>query len=405
MAFTPRLLCIEDERQGHREILRIGADPSGAERMAAKMVRTLIKIQGVSCRAANILKQEMLAIGGDAAVARGSVSCAIPETDVILIGSLKTLRQLCRRLPSQPFGLAELAADIGRLLQRLDHPPLHLEGRSCRLSLQRPLVMGILNVTPDSFSDGGCFASPERALQRARQMVEEGADIIDVGGESTRPGAPPVALDEELDRVVPIVKALRRDLDVPVSVDTTKAVVAREAVAAGAEFVNDVSGLRFDPEMAETVARGGAGLFLMHTRGRPEQMQSDTRYGDLLGEICDYLEHSLKLAREAGVSESKIALDPGIGFGKDLEGNLEILRRLGELRALGRPILLGTSRKSFVGTVLGRKEPGDRLSGTLATVALGVAQGARIFRVHDVGPAREAALMASAVCWQEQAGE
>ena len=272
-----------------------------------------------------------------------------------------------------------------------------LAGRSCRLNLGHPLIMGILNVTPDSFSDGGRFADAETALRRGLEMAAEGADLIDIGGESTRPGAPAVALQEELDRVLPVVEALRRESDIPLSIDTNKATVATAAIAAGAEFINDISGLQFDPKMAAAVADGGAGLFVMHTRGRPEQMQKDTDYPDLLSAVVEGLRNSLTAAIDAGVAEEKLAVDPGIGFGKSAEGNLELLQRLGELHSLGRPVLLGTSRKGFIGRVTGRSEPTERLYGTLATVALGVQQGVQLFRVHDVGPARDAARMAWAI--------
>ncbi|MCM2265188.1 MAG: dihydropteroate synthase [Desulfuromonadales bacterium] len=291
-----------------------------------------------------------------------------------------------------------MTAGSGILLSGLPAGPGYLLGRSCRLELDRPRLMGVLNVTPDSFSDGGCFLAVEAALAQARRMAAQGADLIDVGGESTRPGAPPVSEQEELDRVLPVVEALRRDIDIPISLDTTKSAVAAAAVAAGAEFVNDVSGLTFDPAMAATVASSGAGLFVMHTRGRPAEMQADTRYVDLVGEVRESLRRSVAAAVAAGVAPERIAVDPGVGFGKDVPGNLELLRRLSDFSELGRPILLGTSRKSFIGRVLGQEDPLARQAGTLATVALGVAAGARLFRVHDVGPAREAALMAWAVC-------
>ena len=277
--------------------------------------------------------------------------------------------------------------------------PEFLNGRTCRLELDRPRIMGILNVTPDSFSDGGVYLSPERAIERAMLMADEGADLIDIGGESSRPGAAAISIQEELDRVLPVLEGLAGEIGIPLSIDTSKSAVASSAVAAGAEFVNDISGLQFDPDMAAVVAESGAGLFVMHTRGRPAQMQANTGYSDLLGEVAGCLRESLEMALRAGVAVEKLAVDPGIGFGKDVAGNLELLRRLAELTCLGRPILLGTSRKSFIGRILGQDDPRQRLAGSLATVALGVAGGAQIFRVHDVAPSREAALIARAVCW------
>ncbi|MCM0083431.1 dihydropteroate synthase [Geomonas sp. Red32] len=264
------------------------------------------------------------------------------------------------------------------------------------LSLKRPLVMGILNVTPDSFSDGHRFFSLEAAVERAIEMEAEGADIVDIGGESTRPNAPAVELDEELRRVVPVIEALAGKLTVPISIDTYKAGVARAACAAGAEIVNDVSGLFFDDGMATAVAEAEAGLVVMHTRGRPHEMQQNTSYGDLIGEVVEYLKGSLALAKRAGIASSRIAVDPGIGFAKSLEGNLELIRRLPELAALGYPVLVGPSRKSFIGKVLGR-DGGERLFGTAAAVAVSIVNGASIVRVHDVAAMRDVADMARAL--------
>jgi len=264
------------------------------------------------------------------------------------------------------------------------------------LSLERPLVMGVLNVTPDSFSDGNLFFSLKDAVARALEMEGEGADLIDIGGESTRPNAPAVGLEEELRRVVPVVEALAGKLKIPISVDTYKAGVAQAACAAGAEIVNDVSGLFFDPGMAAAVAEADAGVVVQHTRGTPDRMQSDTRYDDLVAEVKSYLSESLALAERSGIKASRIVIDPGLGFGKSLEGNLELVRRLSELRSLGRPILVGPSRKSFIGTVLG-KSGGERLFGTAAVVAVSVVNGASIVRVHDVAAMRDVADMARAL--------
>lgn len=276
-------------------------------------------------------------------------------------------------------------------------PDQILDGRGCRLDLSRPVMMGILNVTPDSFFDGGRFCSLDKALKQGRRLFSDGAQVVDVGGESTRPGAATVSLEEELERVVPVIERLRRETDRPISVDTTKAQVARAAIAAGANFINDVSGLTFDPEIAQVAAETGAGLFLMHTSGRPDVMQQQTQYGDLLAEIISSLRTSIDTAVRAGVERSRIAVDPGIGFGKTAEGNLELLHKLDQLHQLQCPILLGTSRKSLIGRILGQDSARQRLYGSLATIALGVSQGVQLFRVHDPLPSRQTALVAWAI--------
>ncbi|WP_136513044.1 dihydropteroate synthase [Geomonas edaphica] len=264
------------------------------------------------------------------------------------------------------------------------------------LSLERPQIMGILNMTPDSFSDGGRFFSVERAVERAREMEREGADIIDIGGESTRPDAPAVSLQEELDRVLPVIEGLKGNISVPISIDTYKAGVAKAACAAGAEIVNDVTGLMFDPEMAAVVAESDAGVVVMHTRGMPDTMQKDTNYDDLITDVKDYLTGSIELARRAGVPAGRIVVDPGLGFGKSVQGNLELIKRLEEFRPLGCPILVGPSRKSFIGAVTGR-DGGERIFGTAAAVVMSIVHGAAIIRVHDVAAMRDVAVMTRAL--------
>jgi dihydropteroate synthase len=269
--------------------------------------------------------------------------------------------------------------------------------RGRRLSLARPLVMGVLNVTPDSFSDGGRLPGVEAALARGRAMAAEGADLLDVGGESTRPGAAPVSADEELARVLPVLRALKDALPLPVSVDTRKAAVARAALAAGADVVNDVSGLA-DAEMAGAVAETDAGLVLMHMRGTPETMQRLAQYADVAEEVADELAGPLARAVEAGIAPERIVVDPGIGFAKTAEGSLELIARIDVLRRrLGRPVLLGASRKSFLGGLLGGIPAEERDAGTVGACVAGLARGARIFRVHDVRGARHALDVAWAV--------
>ncbi len=254
-----------------------------------------------------------------------------------------------------------------------------------------PQLMGIVNVTPDSFSDGGLFLDPDAAIAHGRELAAAGADMLDVGGESTRPGAAAVAEAEELERVGPVVAALTGPggAGIPVSIDTAKAAVAEAALDAGAEIVNDVTALRFDPELAGLCAERGCTVVLMHMQGDPRTMQDDPRYGDVVDDVRAFLAERIAAAVAAGVDERRIWVDPGIGFGKTVEHNLELLRRLGELRELGRPIVIGTSRKRFLGALTGR-EVGDRLGGTIASNVLALGAGADVFRVHDVAELRQA---------------
>jgi len=259
----------------------------------------------------------------------------------------------------------------------------------------RPSVLGVVNVTPDSFSDGGLFLDPERAVEQARRLVGEGAALVDVGGESTRPGSRGVSADEELRRVVPVLEALA---GLPVSIDTSKAEVARRAIELGAVMVNDVTALRADPDLAGVVAESGAYLCLMHMLGEPRTMQDDPRYDDVVSEVAAFLEERLALVVRAGVPEERICLDPGIGFGKTVEHNLELLSRLDEIVALGRPVLVGASRKRFLGRILGDPEAltGPVMAG-VAVAVLAFERGASIFRVHDVREHVEALTAARAV--------
>lgn len=256
-------------------------------------------------------------------------------------------------------------------------------------------VMGIVNVTPDSFSDGGLFLDADAAVAHGQRLAGEGAAILDVGGESTRPGAEPVAEEEELRRVVPVVERLAASGGARVSIDTSKLGVAAAALDAGATIVNDVAAFRFAPELAGLVADHGAVCCLAHMRGEPRTMQADVSYGDVVADVKAFLEQRLAFVVGEGVSEQKVWLDPGIGFGKRVEDNLELLRRLDEICAIGRPVVVGTSRKSFLGRIVGREEA-DRLPGTIATNVLALERGAKVFRVHDVGPVADSLAVAAA---------
>ncbi|VAV84123.1 Dihydropteroate synthase [hydrothermal vent metagenome] len=393
-----RLVEILSREDARLEMERLGVDPGGFSYMLPKQQHYNLKLEGLTPPAANIIKQEMLSIGAEAAVAKGTVSCRIKETGCILSGTLGQLQRFAKKMECQPYGLIDVGRAVEDALSSIKvaergGPTLLTRSRSFSFK-EQALIMGILNVTPDSFSDGGEFTEPDRAVERALEMVSEGAGIIDIGGESTRPGAEPVEEGEEIERILPVVRALVKE-GVAVSIDTQKAAVARIALEAGAELVNDVSALA-DKDMAGVVAEFKAAVVLMHRRGGPGDMQSDITYKDIMAEVFGYLAERIEYGEASGIERERIAIDPGIGFGKDVAGNLELLRRLRELTTLGRPLLIGTSRKSFIGEVLERSIE-QRLTGTLVTQVVALMAGASILRVHDVRQAREAALMVAAV--------
>lgn len=279
--------------------------------------------------------------------------------------------------------------------------PIDLEVRGHSFAWgERTFLMGVLNVTPDSFSDGGEFNTLAAALTQARQMEAAGADIIDIGGQSTRPGSVQISLEEELCRVIPAIESARRELAIPISVDTTRAAVAEAAIAAGADIINDISGGTFDPNLFCVAARLNAPLVLMHIRGTPSTMQSLTEYDDLVGDISRFLSRQITAAVRSGVARSRIIIDPGIGFAKTSPQNLELLRRLPEFHALNAPILVGVSRKSFIGHILDRPEPKQRVWGTAAACCAAIAGRADILRVHDVAQIRDVCRVADAI-WRQ----
>lgn len=322
----------------------------------------------------------------DAAETAGAACLEGPRASLIA-GTARQLDETVAHLARAGETGARLAAGLARSLAgyRRRHLPLTFaDGETWDLG-ERTRVMGILNVTPDSFFDGGRWDGTQAAVEHGLRLADEGADVVDVGGESSRPGAEPVAEEEEARRVLPVIEGLKRARpELRLSVDTVRAGVARRALEAGADLVNDISGLHSDPGLAEAAAERGAPLVLMHMRGTPRDMQRDTRYDDLLSEIVDSLAESCEIAGKAGVAGARIVLDPGIGFGKSAEGNEQILRHLSTLRSLGHPLLVGASRKSFLGWRLGGLPPEERLEGSLAAAAAAIHGGAQIVRVHDV---------------------
>lgn len=382
---------IPNSSEAYREIELVGSDSWGCKLMVPKALHRVLKITGLNPKQANIIKQEMLAKGGDAAVAKGVVNHTVETTDVLLMGTIKQYRAFVGKLRMQPFGLSKLAPRISEALANLEgYKPRILNCRGRELEFgSRTLIMGILNATPDSFSDGGKYSEPETALERALEMVADGADIIDLGSVSTRPGHTEVSEEEELRRLLPVLEKLLVNLKVPISIDTWRAVVAKEALKLGAHIINDQWALQGDPNLAEVVAAYQAPVILMHNG-------NDTKYRDIMIEVTGFLRQSINQAIQAGVLKDAIIIDPGIGFAKTYEQNLEVLRRLKELTILGCPILLGTSRKSVIAKTLNL--PVDqRVEGTAATVALGIASGADLVRVHDVKEMTRVARMSDAV--------
>jgi len=362
-------------------LLGCGVDPAALPYLTPKLTHRNLLVRGVKLYAANILKQSMLSIGGDVAVHRQVISGKVETSDCIIMGDLRHFRLLAEKLGLQP-GLEPLA-EIIRSQVFPDDGPLELLACTKRLTWpELPVIVGILNITPDSFSDGGRYLSLDAALNHARALAEQGAEIIDIGGESSRPGAKAISAEEEIRRVVPVVEGLSRELDIPLSVDTTKASVAEAALKAGASIINDITALQGDPAMMGLARDSGCAVVLMHMRGTPVTMQSQTAYRDIVSEIYSFLDERIESCLKAGISPESIIADPGIGFGKDLQGNLCLLGHISEFRSLHVPVMVGHSRKSFIGGVLG-VDVDRREEGTDAATAWCAMHGVDLVRVHD----------------------
>jgi dihydropteroate synthase len=356
------------------------------DRIADSFLYVAVKLEGVDTRAANLLKSSVESLGGGIAMSRQAAEFTAPETDLIVSGSRHTLQLLVAGLKKEPFGLAEIGAEIGACIASGNR--IMKWGERVLDFGRKTYVMGILNCTPDSFFPTSRATTVKDALKTAHEMIEAGVDIIDVGGESTRPGSDPVPLEEEIRRVIPVIQALRAESDVIISVDTRVAGVAERSLDAGADIVNDISGLRHNPELARLVARRGVPVVLMHMRGTPKTMQKGPFYGNTISEILRELRPSIAAALAAGIPPELIIVDPGIGFGKRMQDNLLIIKELGSLKSLHFPILVGLSRKGFIGEILDRPVE-KRLIGTVTANTLAVLNGADIIRVHDVADAVE----------------
>lgn len=391
----PQVIALRDVDEVRALMERMRVSPGGADIMAKKALFRVVRVKGLDIRAANILKQEMLSRGGEVATSRDVYQLDGREAECLVLGTLTQFERLLPKLRAQPFGLRNLAASIEAALRQYDaHVPAFHAGLDLR---KRPRVMGIVNVTPDSFSDAGDHFDPEVAVAAAWRMVDEGADMIDIGGESTRPGSGRVSADEEIGRVLPVIKALAGALPVPISIDTYRASVAAAALEAGAFMVNDVSAFRMDPALADVVRDAACPAVLMHMLGEPKTMQENPVYEDVVEDVFAFFVERLTWAIEAGIPEENLLVDPGIGFGKTLAHNLELIRRLESFRSLGRPIVLGASRKRFIGEVLGLPEAKERVIGTVATSVIAVIHDIDIVRVHDVRENVEAIRLTRAV--------
>lgn len=385
-----------------KKVMRdIGVDPYGIKIMLPKAITFLIRLSAISNISANILKQEMLSLGGDVAIARGALTGKTKKTDCLIIGQSDQLCLLIHKLKIQPFGLQKLAIDLDKNIKEFTKNNLTVPLRGCSLNFNgKTYIMGVINLTPDSFSGDGLYSVktkdyPGLALIKAKKMLKDGADIIDLGGESSRPGAKSINAKEEMQRVLPVLKKLAKNISAPISIDTTKAEVAQAALESGAQIINDISGLR-DKRMAKVAAKHKAAVVIMHMLGNPANMQKRIVYKSLIDDITSCLKNTIESAEYAGIQSNKIIVDPGIGFGKKPEQNLEIIKRLAEFKILGKPLLIGPCRKSFIGRVL-KVKPQESLIGTVATCIMAAERGVNIVRVHDVKEVSQALKMAAAI--------
>lgn len=397
-----RILPISDPKEIKQIMRGIKVDSYGIKIMAPKAVMHLVKVDSLSCIAANVLKQEMLSLGADAAVSRDTLTGRTRKTDCLLMGNLSQFSRLNQKLYRQPFGLDKLAQDLKAAIDNYQKDDFRIDlGRyKLNLSVGRTKIMGIVNITPDSFSGDGLLKArgvrlEADILEYAEQLIKDGADIIDIGGESSRPGAKTVSVKEEISRVIPAIKLLAKRIKVPISVDTFKPEVAGRALDSGAVMVNDISGLR-DNAMVRLVAGHKAAVVIMHMKGNPRTMQKNPVYKSLFDEIMEYFGQAVNRAVSGGIDKGKIIIDPGIGFGKSPQDNLEVLNKLKSFKVLGMPILIGPSRKSFIGKIL-NMPPEERVFGTVSACVLAAQNGAAMVRVHDVKAVKQALRIADSI--------
>jgi len=391
--FNSRILSVDSGSLKDEIFIQVNPTEIGAAKVSNKGIFYNILIQNVKSVVANVIKQEMLSVGGDAAVARGALDISVERSNVVIVGNLKQLKLFAMKIKAQPFSMKFLGSELLKIIDNFNKNSFILKSKDREIHLlpNKTYIMGILNATPDSFSDGGDFTNIDTAIKHVEQMLKDGADFIDIGGESTRPGAENVSVDEELRRVIPLITLIKREFpDSFVSIDTYKAKVAEEALIHGADIINDISALKFDNNMFDLLIKYKVPAILMHIKGTPSNMQVNPTYHNLINEISNYFREIILYVEDHGGDPSNLIIDPGIGFGKTFTHNLEILNRLKEFKSFGLPILIGTSRKSFIGKILNRPTPKDRINGSIASACIASSNGAKIIRTHDVQQSVEA---------------
>jgi dihydropteroate synthase len=393
-----RVLYLNNVHAAKEEIEKIDRNAQELKLLTEKAIYRTVKISNLDARAANLLKQEALLVGAEAVISPEVTMFSAVKSDVILLGTMHNYKNLFYTLQNKGFGLESISEEIKATLLRYDQEYPIMKSKKYEFDFSsKTHVMGILNITPDSFSDGGSYISLDEAVKRALEMKAQGADILDIGAESTRPGAKAVSANEELDRIMPILEKLTKEVDIPISVDTYKSEVAAATLSRGACIINDITGLKGDKKMAEVISDNDAIAVIMHMQGTPQNMQKNPEYEDIVGDIILDLRESIVSAQIYGIKNENIIVDPGIGFGKTTSHNLEILKKLQEFKSLGYPVLIGASRKNFIGEILKEKNPLNRLEGSLAVAVHAANNGAAIIRVHDVKETKRALQLVDAI--------
>ncbi|MDD5195190.1 MAG: dihydropteroate synthase [Candidatus Omnitrophica bacterium] len=401
---------IEDKDEAKRLMFSLGVSNEGINILSSKVIPAAFLIQNIRSWEANIIKQHLLSLGSDCALDRRALVKNI-TTSAFVFGSASQLEKLCDKLKNQPFGLKEVSRQLKACLDNIFKKEFVFRCRKTELKINKPLICGIINITPDSFSGDGLIGKWQIAngrlqdvvLRKVREMLKYGARIIDLGGESTRPFSKPIKEDEEIRRVIPALKALRKEFKgLLISVDTYKYNVAKAAIDEGADIINDITALRNSPAIASLLKKHTIGCVLMHTKGMPSVMQKAPRYKNATAEIMDFFEARLAFCQDEGIKKEQVFIDPGIGFGKRISDNLEILKGLYKFRKFGVPIFIGVSRKSFIGTILNEPDTSERLAGSIAASLTVVKNGASIIRAHDVKEVSQALKIMQAISRSEK---